>query len=86
MSKLIRPLEVTELVGFKKTKLWEMVKANKFPQPLKLSDRMTAFDYDEVQAWIHDKLASRMSTDSHKIYLQNRIKALQTELEKVSYE
>lgn len=32
--------------------LWRMVKANKFPKPIKLSERVTAWNVGTVRAWM----------------------------------
>ncbi len=39
--------------------LWVQVHRGDFPQPVKLSDGVTAFDADEVDAWIEERKASR---------------------------
>ncbi len=56
-QKLIRLPQVLELVGFKKTKLWKMVSTNEFPQPIKLSERVTVWIEAEVDDWVNAKIS-----------------------------
>ena len=35
--------------------LWRMVKDGRFPSPVKLSERVTAWRADEVMAWVEQK-------------------------------
>lgn len=37
---------------FSKATLWRMVNAGKFPAPVKLSERITAWRVEEVREWI----------------------------------
>lgn len=37
---------------FSKATLWRMVNAGRFPAPIKLSERITAWRVDEVREWI----------------------------------
>jgi len=37
--------------------LWRMVKSGKFPKPLKLSSRVTAWKVGDVRAWIEAQSA-----------------------------
>ncbi len=35
--------------------LWRWVKSGKFPQPIRLSDRVTAWEASKVNAWIQSQ-------------------------------
>lgn len=35
--------------------LWRWVKAGKFPEPIRLSDRVTAWEASKVNAWIQSQ-------------------------------
>ena len=35
--------------------LWRWVKAGKFPEPIRLSDRVTAWETSKVNAWIQSQ-------------------------------
>lgn len=52
MSGLLTLAEVTRLVGYSRTSIWRLTKADRFPQPVKLPSGQTRFRADEVQAWI----------------------------------
>ena len=43
---------VAGLLPISSATLWRWVKRGAFPAPVKLSDRMTAWRADDVQAWI----------------------------------
>ncbi len=48
----IRQKGLLGLVGFSAPTLWRKVKAGTFPKPVKLGQNMTAWRYEEVQAWM----------------------------------
>ncbi|CAM3760438.1 AlpA family transcriptional regulator [Gallibacterium genomosp. 2] len=58
-KKLISGKEVTAVVGFGRTKLNELVKANQFPQPIRFSQNFIRWDLEEVNAWIEEQKATR---------------------------
>jgi predicted DNA-binding transcriptional regulator AlpA len=35
--------------------IWRWVRAKKFPQPVKLSERVTAFRAEEIRAWLDEQ-------------------------------
>lgn len=47
-----RKPEKTAPLPFSRATLWRMVKARKFPSPIKLSDRITAWRVEDVRAWM----------------------------------
>ncbi len=51
-DKLLRLPKVLELVGIKKTKLWEMIKKRKFPKQKKLGSKTSVWSFIEIQQWI----------------------------------
>jgi predicted DNA-binding transcriptional regulator AlpA len=51
----MRQKELMEVVPFSPATLWRLVKAGKFVRPVKLSDRITAWNRAEVQAWLLTK-------------------------------
>ena len=55
-----RQTEVTfypPLVPISKTTLWDMVKKSKFPAPVKLSERCTAWRVEDVKQWLEKAAA-----------------------------
>jgi predicted DNA-binding transcriptional regulator AlpA len=57
LSKLryVRERELLMTLPFGKTKLWELVREKKFPRPVKLTDRVTAWKEHEVMDWLRSK-------------------------------
>ena len=58
LKKLIRADEVIAQVGFCKSWLYQQIALNQFPAPIKIGGRAVAWDQDEVQLWIEEKLAA----------------------------
>ncbi|MBV5331571.1 AlpA family phage regulatory protein [bacterium] len=48
----IRQSHVLEVVPFSAATLWRCVKAGKFPAPVKLSERVTAWRTSDVRQWL----------------------------------
>lgn len=46
---------VPGLVPFSPATLWRKVKSGEFPQPVKLSARVTAWRLEEVHAWMQSR-------------------------------
>ena len=55
MTRLLRIKDVEEAVGFKKTKIYEMVNRGEFPKPVSLGARAVAWRSDEVERWINER-------------------------------
>ncbi len=51
----MRQKELMALVPFSPATLWRKIKAGTFVRPVKLSDRITAWNREEVQAWLQGK-------------------------------
>lgn len=45
------------ILPFSSPTLWRMVKAGKFPAPVKLSERVTAWRVEDVRAWMQTRTA-----------------------------
>lgn len=43
---------VPNIVPFSSATLWRLVKAGKFPAPVRLADRVTAWRAEDVRAWM----------------------------------
>lgn len=48
----MRQKELMTLVPFSSATLWRRIKAGKFVRPVKLSDRITAWDRAKVYSWL----------------------------------
>ena len=58
-KRFIRLSQVEMLTGYKRSRLYDFVKAGTFPQPLKIGPRATAWVEGEVQDWINQKIEQR---------------------------
>lgn len=58
-QKLISGEIACHIIGFGRTKLNELVKAKKFPQPIRFSQNFVRWDLDEVNQWIEEQKAAR---------------------------
>lgn len=47
----------TGLVPFSSATLWRKVNAGEFPKPVKLSERVTAWRFEDVRAWLDSRRA-----------------------------
>lgn len=54
----MRQKELMKVVPFSPATLWRLVKNGKFVRPVKLSERITAWNTAEVQAWLESKEAA----------------------------
>lgn len=59
--KAIRASAVLEKTGMSKTHLYRLVQAGKFPKPIKLSERVSAWDEAAVDAWLGEKFGEVQS-------------------------
>lgn len=53
--KALRVSSVLAQTGISKTQLYRLIQAGKFPRPVKLSDRISAWDADIVDQWLAAK-------------------------------
>ena len=61
MNQLIRLPQVLQRVGFSKAKLYKLIAADQFPQPIKFSSRLSCWEAGEVDQWIIEKILERDS-------------------------
>jgi len=55
-SGLLREKHVLELVPVSHATIWVWVQDKKFPAPIKLSEKVTVWSRDAVNAWIEAKI------------------------------
>jgi len=48
----VRQATILPVLGFSASTLWRRVKQSSFPQPIKLSERVTAWRAEDIHAWI----------------------------------
>lgn len=54
----LRGSQVLRLIPISKSKLWRHAHARTFPQPVKLSQRVTAWRAEDVRRWIEQQAAA----------------------------
>jgi prophage regulatory protein len=57
--RLIRKVEVMRRVGLGRSAIDDLERAGRFPRRTKISDAAVAWDADEIDAWISERLAAR---------------------------
>ena len=53
MEKLLNEKEVSNIVSFKRTRLFEMIKAGNFPKPIKFG-RNNRWLQSEIESWLNN--------------------------------
>ena len=61
-SQLIGVPDKPGILPFSSPTLWRLVKAGKFPAPVKLSNRVTAWDVALIRAWMQARNTGGVST------------------------
>lgn len=54
MQNFLRITQVMEKTGIARSTLWMMVKENKFPKPIKISQRITVWKETDIDNWIEE--------------------------------
>lgn len=57
-DKLLRLADVEALTGCKKSTLYNLMRAGKFVQPVRISARCTAWPESAVLQWVQDRIAA----------------------------
>lgn len=57
-TRLIRLPEVQRLTGLGRSQVYALAAADRFPRPIKLSERCSAWVDGDVRAWIANRIAS----------------------------
>ena len=53
--KALRAAAVLEKTGMSRSHLYRLIQAGKFPRPVKISERVSAWDEAAVDAWLNEK-------------------------------
>ena len=51
-QKLYRISELTEVLSLSKSTIWQLTREKSFPQPSKLTDRITVWKDTDIHEWI----------------------------------
>lgn len=54
--KILRLPQVIELVGLKRSAIYQLVQQGKFPRPVRLSKRAVGWRSDEIEVWIESRV------------------------------
>lgn len=52
MDQILRLPAVIEATGLSRTSIWRLVRANRFPQPIRLTAKAIGWKRTDVQSWI----------------------------------
>ena len=58
-KSLLRFRQVKEIVPLSRSEIYRRMASGQFPKPMKLGERVVAWDADEIQAYVREKLAAR---------------------------
>ncbi len=58
-ARILRLPTVTERVGLKRTAIYDMIRAGKFPKPVPLNDKSVGWLESEIEDWIVSRVAVR---------------------------
>jgi prophage regulatory protein len=53
---LVRFRRLREIVPLSRSEIYRRIALGTFPKPIKLGERVVAWDFDEVQAYVREKL------------------------------
>ena len=59
LMRFLRLPEVIQISGYRRTSIYEMVKAGNFPAPVHLGPRAVAWLESEVEAWMQERIDAR---------------------------
>lgn len=58
-GRILRLPQVCELIGLKKTMIYQMEAEARFPKRVRLGSRAVGWLEDELRAWLHERVAAR---------------------------
>ena len=56
---LLRRKQVQERVNLSRSELYRLIGLGRFPRQIPLGERVRAWDADEIEAWIRERIATR---------------------------
>ena len=61
-KQLLRLPAVRGIVGLSRSEIYRLISLGRFPRPCPLGERARAWDADEVQAWIRERIDARKAS------------------------
>ena len=58
-KQLIRLPDVRKTVALSRSEIYRLISLGRFPRPVPLGERAVAWDSDEVQTWVRNRIAAR---------------------------
>ena len=58
-KRLARLPQVRECVPYSRSEIYRLISLGRFPKPVPLGARAVAWDMDEVEAWIRERIEAR---------------------------
>ena len=58
-KQLVRLRQVCQTIGLSRSEIYRLISLGRFPKPYKIGDRAVAWDWDQVQAWVRERIAAR---------------------------
>ena len=59
LMRFLRLPEVIQISGYRRSSIYEMIKAGNFPAPVHLGPRAVAWLESEVEAWMQERIDAR---------------------------
>lgn len=58
-KQLIRLPQVRQTVGLSRSEIYRLISVGRFPRPVPLGERARAWDADEIQTWVRERIDAR---------------------------
>lgn len=58
-KQLLRLPQVRQIVGLSRSEIYRLISIGRFPRRVPLGDRARAWDADEIQSWVRERIAAR---------------------------
>lgn len=59
-SQLIKISQVTQLTALSTSSIYRFIREGRFPKPIKLSERASAWRLEDIEAWIAARVADSL--------------------------
>ena len=64
-TNIVRFPEVLKRVGLCRSRIYQLIEADKFPKPIKLSIRASGFIESEIDLWIEERIKASREGSNH---------------------